>query len=83
MKYLVILIGLLVVVLCVVGYLLVNLAREYRSLEKRASKMSMDYYQLLYTNCVMEDKLERIKNISSESDVERLQWINNITKETE
>lgn len=64
MDYIVIIVGILVFALCVVLMKYIKLSRYDKQLKSEIDKVRENYNNTLYDNCILEDKIEKIRNLN-------------------
>lgn len=64
MEYLLLIIGVLSTLLGIGIIYCVKLNNEIKSINKKLSESSKLCHSLLYSNCVLSDKIEKIKNLN-------------------
>lgn len=64
MGFLVLIIGILSTLLGVSIIMCARLNNEVKKISDKLSENTIDYHGLLYVNCVLTDKLEKIKNLN-------------------
>lgn len=64
MAFLILIIGILSALLGVSIIICARLNNEVKKINEKLSETSLNYHGLVYTNCVLTDKLEKIKNLN-------------------
>lgn len=64
MDYIIIIVGILIFALCVVLMKYIKLSRHNKQLKSEIDKVRENYNNTLYDNCILEDKIEKIRNLN-------------------
>lgn len=64
MDYIIILVGILIVALGITLFKYNQLKKSKKEIEKELTKVNTIYHGILYDNCVLVDKIEKIKNLN-------------------
>lgn len=64
MDYIIIIVVILVFALCVVLMKYIKLSGHNKQLKSEIDKVRENYNNTLYDNCILEDKIEKIRNLN-------------------
>ena len=64
MDYIIIIVGRIVFTLCLVLKKYIKLSKHNKKLKSEIDKVRENYNNVLYDNCILEDKIEKIRSLN-------------------